>query len=139
MSDLSIGVTGVGGNTPLRGPAPAGGTARVEEDGVVERMTARHVPEGLPLPVGGGAGAGGSGMRVGRLDGVPSGVLGAGLTETQQRMVASLSCLLGMDIEGLLGSLRAGVPLADLVGTRGISSADLAGVIQEGLLFDTFV
>lgn len=66
-----------------------------------------------------------------------SGALGASMTSDQQDTVDALSALLGTDPASLLDKLRSGVSLGDLLSDAGVSTADLAGVVEDGLLIDT--
>ena len=66
-----------------------------------------------------------------------SGVLGASLTSAQQDMLDSLSNLLSTDSTSLLAKLRSGTSLSDLLSNAGVTTKDLAGVVENGLLIDT--
>ena len=66
-----------------------------------------------------------------------SGVLGASLTSTQNDMPDALSRLLSTDSTSLLEKLRSGASLNDLLSNAGVTTQDLAGVVENGLLIDT--
>ncbi|NTW39097.1 MAG: hypothetical protein HGA44_04290 [Cellulomonadaceae bacterium] len=66
-----------------------------------------------------------------------TGVFGSGLTASQEDTVSALSDLLGTDSSTLLDVLRNGTSLADLLSDAGVSTDDLADVIEQGLLIDT--
>jgi hypothetical protein len=66
-----------------------------------------------------------------------SGVLGAELTSAQQKTVDALSDLLHTDSASLLEKLRNGTSLSDLLSADKVTTKDLAGLIENGLLIDT--
>jgi hypothetical protein len=66
-----------------------------------------------------------------------SGVWGETLTTDQQETLDSLASLLGTDSSSLLDQLYSGTSLSDLLTDAGVSVADLADVVQEGLFIDT--
>lgn len=100
--------------------------AEVAASGGVEAMVSTLVDQT-------GLGGPGGGMPPPR----SSGILGESLTSTQQDTVDALAELLETDSTTLLDSLRHGTSLAELLTQAGVSTADLAGVLEEGLLIDT--
>jgi hypothetical protein len=103
-------------------------------DAIVTRMLDE---KGGPKRPQGPPPGGGGGFPASKLDGSASGVLGSSLTSSQQQTLDHLSSLLGTDSDSLLSSLKSGSNLSDLVSAKGIGSAQLASVLQDGLLVDT--
>lgn len=95
-----------------------------EMDGVEDMVSALVDQEGLGGPAG--PPPGGS-----------SGVWGETLTSDQSDTLDQIASLLGTDSSSLLDQLYSGTSLADLLSDAGVSSSDLAAVVQSGLLIDT--
>lgn len=95
-----------------------------EMDGVEDMVCALVDQEGLGGPAG--PPPGGS-----------SGVWGETLTSDQSDTLEQVASLLGTDSSSLLDQLYSGTSLADLLSDAGVSSSDLAAVVQSGLLIDT--
>lgn len=95
-----------------------------EMDGVEDMVSALVDQEGLGGPAG--PPPGGS-----------SGVWGETLTSDQSDTLEQVASLLGTDSSSLLDQLYSGTSLADLLSDAGVSSSDLAAVVQSGLLIDT--
>lgn len=66
-----------------------------------------------------------------------SGVWGEVLTSDQSDTLDQLASLLGTDSSSLLDQLYSGTSLADLLTDAGVTTSDLAAVLQNGLLIDT--
>lgn len=95
-----------------------------EMDGVEDMVSALVDQSGLGGPAG--PPPGGS-----------SGVWGEVLTSDQSDTLDQVASLLGTDASSLLDQLYSGTSLADLLSDAGVSTSDLAAVVQSGLLIDT--
>ncbi|GEM_PF-2610425 len=94
-----------------------------EMDGVEDMVSALVDQTGLGGPAG--PPPGGS-----------SGVWGEVLTPDQSDTLDQVASLLGTDASSLLDQLYSGTTLADLLSDAGVSTTDLAAVVQGGLLID---
>ncbi len=65
-----------------------------------------------------------------------TGVFGGSITADQQSTLSTLSDLLGTDSSTLLTALEHGSSLVDLLADAGVSSDDLAEIVQQSLLLD---
>ena len=112
----------------IKAGMPADLAASPKADAMVESIISK---KGLPArPEGPPADAAATGSTT-------SGVLGSSLTDAQQSTLDALSDLLGLDPSSLLDSLRSGSSsLSDLISTKGVDQSSLAGILQDGLLFD---
>jgi len=121
--------------------AIASGMPRRMRDGadateIAERIAAR---KGLPArPPSGAGGPDAAAAAGGGMTGV-TGVIGSSLSGAQQKMLDDVSSLLGEDTDSLLQQLRGGASLLSLAAAKGVDSSNLAGVLQDGILFDTSV
>lgn len=67
-----------------------------------------------------------------------SGLMMGTVTSAQQSLLDSLASLLDTDSGSLATSLQSGTSPAELLSQKGVSVSSLAGVLQSGLLVNTY-